>query len=140
MKHWNPDKTDHIIGGFPLSGFAEDGLSTFAPQNEAFTLIKGADGQFTRSFQPGQWARWTIKLMQSSKSNDFLSALHNADLAVPGGAGVVACALNDRNGTGIMSAPECYVEKFPDWNMGNKAGPVEWSIIVVNYKLFVGGT
>lgn len=140
MKHWNPDLVDHVIGGFPLSGFSEDALSTFSPQSEAFTLVKGVDGQFTRSFQPGQWARWTIKLMSSSKSNDFLSALHNADLATPGGAGVVPCACNDRNGTGIMSAPECYVEKFPDVNHGNKAEAREWSIIVVNYKMFVGGT
>lgn len=115
-------------------------MSTFAPQNEAFTLVRGVDGQFTRTLQPGQWARWTIKLMSSSKANDFLSALHNADLLTPGGAGVVPCACNDRNGTGIMSAPECYVEKFPDVNHGNKAEPREWSIIVVNYKMFVGGT
>ncbi len=140
MKHWNPDLVDHIVGGFTITGFAEDAMSTFAPQNEAFVLVKGVDGQFTRSFQPGQWARWTIKLMSSSKANDFLSALHNADILTPGGAGVVPGACNDRNGTGIMSAAECYVEKFPDVNMGSKAESREWSLIVVNYKLFVGGT
>lgn len=140
MKHWNPDLVDHIFGGVPLSGFAEDAMSTFEPQSETFVLVKGVDGQFTRTFQPGQWARWTIKLMSSSKSNDVLSAAHNADMLTAGGAGVVPCAVNDRNGTGLMAAAECYVEKFPNVNMGSKAEAREWSIIVVNYKLFVGGT
>ncbi len=140
MKHFNPDLVDHIIGGIAISGFAEDGMSTFEPQNETFVLVKGVDGQFTRSFQPGQWAKWTIKLMRSSKSNDYLSALHNADMLTAGGAGVVPCACNDRNGAGIMAAPECYVEKMPTVNSTNKAEPIEWSIVVVNYKLFVGGT
>ena len=140
MKHWNPDLVDHIFGGILLSGFAEDKMSSFEPQNETFTLVKGVDGQFTRSFQPGQWAKWTITLMNSSKSNDVLAAAHNADILTPGGAGVVPCAVRDRNGTTQMVSAECYVEKFPTVDMANKAGPVEWSIIVVNYKLFVGGT
>lgn len=140
MKHWNPDLVDQIIGGALLSGFSEDKMSSFEPQGETFTLVKGVDGQFTRTFNPGQWARWTISLMSSSKSNDFLSALHNADLLVPGGSGVVPCAINDRNGAGFMAAAECYVEKFPTLSLGNKAEPREWGIIVVNYKLFVGGT
>ncbi len=140
MKHWNPDQVDQIVGGIALSGFAEDAMSTFEPQNETFTLVKGVDGQFSRTFLPGQWARWTVKLMSTSKSNDVLSALHNADILTSGGAGVVPCAVNDRNGTGFMAAPECYVEKFPTVNMGNKAEAREWSIIVVNYKMHVGGT
>ena len=140
MKHWNPDQVDHIVGGFPITGFAEDAMSSFEQQGEAFVLVKGVDGQFTRSFQPGRWARWTIKLMSSSKANDFLSALHNADILTPGGAGVVACGCNDRNGAGVMAAPECYVEKDPVVNFSGKAETREWSIIVVNYKLFVGGT
>ena len=138
-KHWNPDKVDQIVGGFLLSGFAEDKMSSFEIQGEVFTLVKGVDGNFTRSFQPGQWAKWTISLMSSSKANDFLSALHEADKLAPG-AGIVPCAINDRNGTGFMAAPECYVEKAPPMNLGNKAEAREWVLVVLNPKLFVGGT
>lgn len=140
MKHWNPDLVDHILGGIILSGFSDDKMSSFEIQNEAFTLVRGVDGQFTRSFNPGQWGKLTISLMSSSKSNDILSALHNADQLVSGGAGVVPCAVNDRNGTGLLVAPESYVEKFATVNMGSKAEAREWTIVLVNPKVFVGGT
>lgn len=139
IKHYNPDQVDHIVGGFTLTGFAEDKMSSFEIQNEVFTLVHGVDGGFTRSLQPGQWAKWTISLMSSSKANDFLSALHAADLLAPG-AGVVPCGLIDRNGTTAMASVECYVEKIPPINKSNKAEAVEWSIVVVNPKVFLGGT
>lgn len=138
-KHWNPDLVDHIVGGVAISGFAEDKMSSFEIQGETFVLVKGVDGGFTRSFQPGQWAKWTLSLMSSSKSNDFLSALHEADKLAPG-AGIVPCGTNDRNGTGIMASAEAYVEKSPTVNMGNKAEAREWTLIVLNPRLFVGGT
>ncbi len=138
-KHWNPDLVDHIMGGFLLTGFAEDKMSSFEIQGDTFLLVMGVDGGFTRSFQPGSWAKWTVSLMSSSKANDFLSALHNADLLVPG-AGIVPCGTNDRNGTGLMASAEAYVEKFPTVGAGNKAEAREWSIIVLNPRVFVGGT
>ncbi len=139
-KHWNPDMVDTIVGVAPMSGFAEDGMITFVETGERFLVVVGVDGQVTRSKVVARIGKLTIKLMSSSKSNDVLSALHNLDILTPGGAGVVPLAVNDRNGTSLLAAPECWIDKFPDLNMGKQAEAREWVLTVVDYRLFVGGT
>lgn len=140
MKHWSPDQVDVIFGGIPLSGFAEDSMIKLAEANDRFTITVGVQGEITRSKDPATVGLLMVSLMLSSRSNDVLSAMHQADILAPGGAGVVPCAVNDRNGTGLFGAPEAWIVKFPDWELSKKVGKVEWAIQVVNYKLFIGGT
>lgn len=140
IKHWNPDQVDVIFGGIPLSGFSEDSIIKLTESNDRFVLTAGVAGDLTRSKDPATVGILTIELMLSSKSNDVLSAMHQADILAPGGAGVVPSAVNDRNGTGLFVAPESWIVKFPDWELAKKVGKVSWSIQVVNYTLFIGGT
>jgi len=140
LKHWNPDLVDVIGAAVPITGFAEDGMITFEEVSERFILVKGVDGQFTRSKVSGAAGILTVKLMSSSKSNDYLSALHILGLTLDGGADVAPWAVNDRNGTGLLVAPEAWPIGFPPMNMGTKAEAREWKIQCINYKLFVGGT
>jgi|SRR5215204_826611 len=140
MKHWNPDLVDVIFGGVPLSGFAEDAMIKLSEANDRFTITAGVAGELTRSKDPATVGILTVSLMYSSNSNDVLSAAHIADIEAEGGAGVVPCAVNDRNGSGLFASPEAYIIRFPDLEMAKKIGKVEWQIQVTNYKLFIGGT
>lgn len=139
-KHWNPDRVDTIVGVAPMSGFSEDAMIKFTESDDRFVIVKGVDGQVTRSKTVAKVGKLTISLMSSSKSNDILSALHTLDILTPGGAGVVPLAIVDRNGTSLLAAPECWIDKFPDTNMGKQAEAREWTLTVVDYQLFVGGT
>ncbi len=139
-KFWDPDQVDVIFGGVPLSGFAEDGMITFEEQGERFITVAGVDGDVTRSKVKAKVGILTVKLMSSSKSNDVLSAAHNLDLLSPGGAGVVAGGVNDRNGTSLLASSTMWVMGFPAVNMGKQAEAREWKIQVIDYRLFVGGT
>jgi Protein of unknown function (DUF3277) len=140
IKHWSPDQVDVIFGGVPVSGFSEDAIIKLTEANDRFSLTAGVLGDLTRSKDPAVHGVLTVSLMLSSRSNDVLSAMHQADILAPGGAGVVPCAVNDRNGTGLFVAPESWIIRFPDWELAKKVGKVDWSIQVVNYKLFIGGT
>ncbi len=114
IKHWNPDQVDVIFGGIPLSGFSEDAIIKLTEAGDRFTITAGVMGDLTRSKDPAVVGVLTVDLMLSSKSNDVLSAMHIADIEAEGGAGVVPCAVNDRNGSGLFASPEAYIIKFPD--------------------------
>lgn len=137
---WDPDQVDVIFDGIPLSGFAEDGIVTFEETGERFITVVGVDGDITRSKVKGKLGVLTIKLMSSSKGNDVLSAAHNLDILSPGGAGVVAGAVNDRNSTSLLASPKMWIIGFPPLNLGKQAVPNEWKIQVTDYTLFIGGT
>lgn len=139
-KHWNPDQVDVIVGVAPMSGFADTGMIKLTESDDRFVIVPGIDGQITRSKKVARVGKLSIMLMSSSKSNDVLSALHSLDVLTPGGAGIVPLSIVDRNGTTLFAAPEAWIDKFPDVNMGDKAEAREWTLTVVDYALFVGGT
>lgn len=140
MKHWNPDQVDVIVGGVPMSGFSEDGMIELEESEERFIVVKGVDGEITRSKVVARLATLTIKLMNTSRSNDVLSALHTLDLSTSGGAGVVPFGVIDRNGTSLMAAPEGWVNGFPPVKMGKQGEERTWKCTIIDYRMFVGGT
>lgn len=138
MKYYDPKEHSIIFGG-PMSGFADDQMIEIEWDEDAFEDIVGVDGETTRSDNGNNNATAKIKLMQSSNSNDVLSALYNLDKLTPGGAGVVPFTIKDGQGTTLIVAGSAYVKKLPTVTRGKKAGPQEWTIRLVNPKVFIGG-
>lgn len=140
MQNWDPDQVDVILTGIPISGFAEKSILKFKEDGPRFKLVKGVKGDFTRSKISGKSGILTLTLMTSSESNAVLSALHQTDQNIAGGAGVVALAVRDRNGTTLLVVPTCYIEGFPELPMGEAAEQIDWNIVCLDYTLFIGGT
>lgn len=139
-KEWSADQVDLIIGGFPMSGFAEGSILEFEEDGPRWVIVKGADGVVTRSKNCAKVATLTIHLANTSKSNDVLTVLHTTDMAIPGGSGIIAGMLRDKNGATLYIFPTMWVEGFPKDEMTDKATDRPWKLTCLDYIPFLGGT
>jgi len=139
MKIYDPSEVDVLIGMVPISGFAEDEFISIAVDEDSFTTVTGVDGETTRSKAMNRNATVSVKLMQSSQANAYLSALHLLDLVTPGGAGIVPVLIKDKQGTSLFECATSFIVKFPDQPYAKAAGPREWSVKCVGALMFLGG-
>lgn len=137
---YDPDQVVILFAGIPLSGFADDEMISYEEDEDAFTVKKGVDGAITRVKNLGQVVEITVKLMQTSRSNAVLSALHEQDRLQPGGAGVAPFGMQDGNGTSLFATDKCWIAKRPPVSYGKDVGPREWKFHATNYAWFEGGT
>src|SRR5688572_26585332 len=114
VKTYDADQITLSIAGIPLGGYADDEFCTIEMETDAFTDVVGSDGEVSRSKTKDRRATIMVKLMQTSDSNDLLSALMNTDLNAPNGAGVGALLIRDRGGRAIYTSDACWVSKEPD--------------------------
>lgn len=140
QNEWSPDQVDLIVGGFPMSGFAEGSMLEFEEDGPRWVIVKGVDGVVTRSKNCAIVGTLTIHLSNTSKSNDVLTALHAIDISTPGGAGVVAGMIRDKNGATLYILPTIWIEGFPKDEMNDKATDRPWKLTCIDYIPFLGGT
>jgi len=138
VKTYDPKKCLVIIGGVPMSGFGEDTFVAVARDEDAFTKVVGADGEVSRSKSANRAGSLTLTLMQTSLSNDVLSALAAADEL--DGRGVVPVLIKDLTGTTTLFAAHGWIRKVPDVELGKDIGTREWVIDTADMDVFVGGT
>lgn len=128
FKEYDPRQVTVSLAGNVLRGFADGTFVRVQMESDAFTDVVGTDGEVSRSRSSDDRATVTFLLMQTSDSNDVLSALHNLDKTTPGGAGVGALEIRDRNGRAYYRAAEAWISKAPDVEFGREPGPREWAI------------
>jgi hypothetical protein len=138
-KYYDADQVTVSIAGIPLSGYAEGEFLRIEQETDDFDDVAGTDGEVTRSKTNDARANVTVLLMQSSDSNDLLSALSNTDRRAPNGAGVGAFLVRDRNGRALYTAPACWVKRPPNATFDRTATAREWLIRVANLERFDGG-
>jgi hypothetical protein len=138
-KHFDPDQVQTLFVGVPLEGFAEDSMIDWEWDVEAFKLVRGVDGQITRSKVLGRTATVTVHLMHSSRSNAYLTGIHTQDLLSPGGAGVGPFLIRDGNGASLFATDEAWIINFPNGGYGSQTTPRDWKICCVSPKVIEGG-
>jgi hypothetical protein len=146
MAVYDSDQVSVLIAGLPIDvgsggegGYADDEFLTIEQEADAFLDVVGVDGEVTRSKSHDGRATVTLRLMQSSRSNERLAALHVADKNLPNGAGIGAFQVKDLGGSSLYGAEECWIAKAPTASFGREAGPREWKIRVAKLKDFTGG-
>lgn len=125
---YSPNDVAVLVNGTPLSGFAEGDLVTFAYDTDAAIMKQGADGNAAVSVLRGQrMATLTIRLMQTSLGNNFLSGLL---FAQQNGTGVFAsvAVLNTQGGE-LIQIPRGVIGKEPDRNYSAEVGASEWKFV-----------
>ncbi len=137
---YDPKRVSVLVGGVPVSGWAEGEFITVVYDEDTFQKVVGTDGHTSRSKNENTNARLTIKLMQTSKSNDFLSALLNADKLAPGGAGIVPVMIKDNNGLDLFTSGKAWIVKPPDRSHDKTAKNRDWAIDATDCVDFMGGT
>jgi hypothetical protein len=137
---YDPKRQTLLVGGVPISGWADGEFFTVVYDEDSFVKVVGTDGHTSRSKNENKNARLVIKLMQTSKSNDFLSALLNADLLTDGGSGIVPVVVKDNNGTDLFTSAKAWIVKPPDRSGDKTAKNRDWNFDCTDCVDFQGGT
>src|SRR3990170_3725535 len=123
VKTYDPRQVIIIVAGNQMSGYADGSFVTVARNEDMFTLQVGTSGEGTRSKSNNRSGTITFQLMQSSDSNQVLSALAAVDEL--SGAGAVPVMVKDNSGDSIYVAETGWIRKYADSEFAREAGPRE---------------
>lgn len=139
LKVYASDEVQAYFGPIPLNkGTADGDFITIEQKADAFSLQIGTDGEGTRSKTNDRSAKMTVRLMQSSDTNDLLSATHELDKNTPGGPGVLPFIVKDMSGRTLHIAETAWIVRAPNAVFGREAGPREW-VFETNFLTRVDG-
>jgi hypothetical protein len=130
-------KLNVIFGVAKLTGFADGDAVEITEENPAFNSMSGADGFVDRVKNNANYLTITLRLRQTSPTNQLLSAIHIADRV----AGTpLPILIKDRLGNTLITAAQAWIEKFPTATFGNEAKTREWVIKTGSqYVVNIGG-
>lgn len=136
---YSPDEVDVLFAGIPITGWADGEFLTIEWTTDRFTSTAGTDGEVTRNRSGDFRATATVRLMQTSDSNDLLSALANIDRRARNGAGVGAFLVRDNQGRSLYTAANAWIRRPPNVSFDREATVREWVIEIANLEDFTGG-
>lgn len=137
LSTYNPAEVFVSYAGFTLQGFADGEMITVDRNDDAFKLYIGSDGEGARSKSNNKSAVITVRLMQTSDSNDIITALAKADEVANAGSGPFM--IKDGNGRTLLIAENCWVQKLPTVTFGKEVGEREWKLESDSVEEFIGG-
>lgn len=138
LRTYSPDLVSVIIGERPITGFADGESITAERNNDAFTRVIGMTGEGARVRSNDRSGKITLKLMQTSPDNEYLSTLFNEDEATA--ARVFNVMIRDQNGTSLHEAQTAWIVKPANASFGKELADREWMIECDNLKMFSGGS
>lgn len=139
MKQYSFLNTLLLVNGVEITGFDEgDDVIQLARINDSAAHNIGTDGEMTISVSADRSGTVTFRIMQTSDSNSYLSALINAQ---ENGAFVpIFVQFKDTKGNDLGSGTQGYITKPADMTRGTNAQPQEWVIVVERLDLLhLGG-
>lgn len=135
---YDPSEVQIIMGGAPMTGFADGTFISISFDEDQYTKTVGADGEVSRSKSNNNTATITLTLKQTSASNDVLSALHLADQLSNGG--VVPFMLKELgSGRTLCFAQAVWVQKLADVAYSKDVEDRSWILATGQMQVFVGG-
>jgi hypothetical protein len=133
---YDPQKVVLTIGGAIMGGFADGTFITAQREGDSFTKVTGADGRTSRAKSSDKSGNVVLTLLQTSPSNDVLSAIIAADEI--SGAGVVPLICKDAGGTTILFSGTAWIRKPANVEFGKEITNREWTIDVADFSMIVG--
>lgn len=134
---YSPKKVSLTVGSVLISGYMEGTFITVERDADSFTKLVGADGEVARSASVDKSGTITVTLMQTSDSNDLLSALAFADEATF--TGKFPVMVKDANGTSKHISDTAWLVKPAMKEYGQEITGVEWTIQCANLTTHIGG-
>lgn len=126
-----------LVGPAIISGFADGEALSIELDDDLYQKQTGADGDVARSRRHGLAGNAKITLMQTSPSNDVLSAYSILDQTL--NAGVVPLTVKDLLGRTAIFAPYAWVKKPAPASFGKELTNREWVLDLATVELFIGG-
>jgi hypothetical protein len=112
VKTYASDQVVMIIGGVPLTGFADGTFVEIEQLGDGTSSQSGGDGEIARAFSPDKRYQVTITLQQTSSSNDILGGLLQADEITR--KGIFPVLIEDLSGRTVFAASQAWVNKNPN--------------------------
>lgn len=134
---YDPKNLSMIVGGQIMSGFGDGTVVKLSRNQQAFMLKVGVDGEGTRSKSNDKSGKIEITLMQSSASNDVLSAYASADEL--SNTGAVPILFRDNSGRTLATALTAWVQKLPDTEFAKEVSTRTWVFETDTLEIFIGG-
>lgn len=138
MRTYDPKQIIVNFLGITITGFAEDSFVEVDYDEDAFIKKTGAGGEVARTRNQNKGGSVKVTLMQSSPTNDLLSAA--AILDRKAGTGVGALQVKDGLGTSLHSAAEAWIKKVPASPYAKALGEREWVFDCAELEHFVGSS
>lgn len=142
FKAWNIGDLAMSLNAIPLDsgGYGEDEVMTVEWTEDWYTTYRGADGECTRVRTNNFGATVTLNFAQSADANDRLSAILQADLLLPNGAGAGVFSARDMQGRLVISSPRAWIMGLPAVTLGKSVQVFPWKIELADASAsFIGG-
>lgn len=138
VKNVDAAKVRIIFAGAPISGYADGTYVTASRRNPTWAMVAGADGETARSKSNDKTGTVVFTLLQSSQSNDVLSAKALQDELTGNGVGPIL--IQDLNGTTLVQGETAFIEKPADVVLAKDVQAREWTLLVDRLNVHVGGS
>ena len=125
VRTYAPDKVLVIVGGVPVTGYADGTFVNIEPMSDRVTSQAGADGEIARAVSADKRHTVTITLQQTSPANDTLSGFAAAD-SISGGGIMFPVLIQDLLGRSMFAAAQAWVAKAPARGYGKDISNREW--------------
>lgn len=137
VKTYDPKQVALIFGGKILHGFADGSFVKIKRDEPTFTKKVGVDGEACRAKSNNKGGTIEVTLLQSSPSNDDLSAFAAADELT--NTGVQPFLMKDGSGSTVCAAATAWIQKPADVEDAKEVGNRVWTIETDEIDMFVGG-
>jgi hypothetical protein len=137
VRTYDPKAVLVIIGGVPMSGFADGTFVAVERSNPTFTKVSGADGVVSRAKSNDRSGTLTLTLAQTSPSNDILSGI--AVLDETKNLGVVPVLVKDISGRTTIVSAFGWVNKPAKAEFGKEIVNREWTLDLADLDVANGG-
>lgn len=135
---YSPDKVFVLVNGAPLTGLGEDTAVELAPVADLSSYKVGMDGDVTRAVGTNRCCEITIRLLQSSPSNDVLSALIGLDTLT--GGRLIAITVQDVLSRDLFVSPQSWLSARPTVTYAREASEREWKFVGLPSVWNLGGS
>ncbi len=120
-----------------ITGYADGSFIKVSRRTDTVSLIVGSDGGAARSMLSDKSGEITISLLQTSPSNDLLSAAAISDEL--SGAFYGPLFVKDLFGRSLYACANAWVRKIADGDYDREVGPRDWVFETDNLEMFHGG-
>ena len=134
---YDPAQVQIIIGGNPITGFADGTFVNIEFDEQQWNKVTGADGLTSRAKTNNYAGNVTITLLSTSSGNDVLNALWKRDRRDNSGA--VPLIVKDSSGRTVWSAQHAWVQQIPSQGFGKETEERAWTIATAALLGDVGG-
>ncbi len=134
----DPASLNVMFGTHRLAGWGPGDYVGVVYDVEAFNSLVGVDGLGAWAKNQNLAATVTLTLMQTSDSNDRMSAFHLADRATPNGI-QLPFVVREKGGRTLFTADKARILKIPDTVWSDTVQVRAWQVRSLRLIPFVGG-